>query len=143
MDGGPIPVYFRTYVHDKEQSIVYKRDGLTWEIYYRKHGTKYTYHSPNLRWNKLRNNWIPVNVIKVLNSNLVVIIKETKQIARRRILKHSIGRFDNDTVSQVVCRFVFNKVELGKLPEKWNTQPITILCGSDGGLKNEIDFVEY
>ncbi len=131
------------YVMDLKTKLVYKQSGETnWELFHHTRRTRNRYEPSGLQQGRLPQHWIPVRVIEHSCRQLGVIdcaSVDTRTIEQPPIL----GVFVSKEYRKVVGQFEIDKQEVQNLRNKWGSERVTLLCGTDGGLKDEIGTTGY
>ena len=131
------------YAIDVQTKLVYKTiNQEKWDVFVPKSGSNKKYEPAQLQKNALPSRWVPVRVIKRSYRELVVLkVDEVHDYCTEE--SSSAGVFKDRVVRKVIGQFELNMVELQFLREKWALEPIRLLCGVDGGLKDGIGTSGY
>ena len=131
------------YIIDVKTKLVYKTvDNNKWDLFVPKTGSKKTYEPAQLQRNVLPSRWVPVRVIERSYRELVVLqVEEVTDYYTEVCL--SAGVFHDREVRKVIGQFELNMEVLRSLREQWACEPIRLLCGADGGLKDGIGTSGY
>ena len=100
------------------------------------------YEPSRLQRRQLPKQWIPVRVIEHSNRKLEVIDCDTVN-TRKKAQTPILGVFLTKEERKVVRQFEINKQEVQNLKHKWSSEKVTLLCGTDGGLKDGIGTTGY
>ncbi len=133
---------YRT-VLDITTRLLYKDVGSShWEIYYHKEMTRNIYIPANITRNRLPVRWVPIRVIEMSCKRLAVIdLNKVQQPPQ--VTVPILGVFSTKEERTVVGNFQIDLTEMKNLREKWAQEPIHLLCGADGGLKDDIGSSGY
>ena len=129
------PYQLYPFVIVEDYKLLYKRDRDKWELYHHNEHTRNLYTSAGTQRTNLPKKWRPFNVINSSKKLLKVILPGKAAEAHTRDTP-TVGSFPDETMRTIVGTYRVDQVELALLKEQWNIQTITLLCGSDGGLKD-------
>ena len=92
---------------------------------------------------KLPTQWTPVQVIRQSCGRIRGI--SSSQIAgtadtNKRIVP---GKFENETINKIIGKNTVHKDQWKRLAEDWATSSVELICGSDGGLKENLGTSGY
>ena len=110
--------------------------GQQWELFYHEENTRNRYRHAGLIQSKLPRKWRPTKVIKGSQRTLQAILPERE--SSLPIVQPSVGIFSNERIKTILGVYTIDHDEWSLLQGLWHTQKITLLCGSDGGLKEAI-----
>ena len=131
------------YIMGKNRAMLYVQKNSHWEIYYLRRGSRNVYLQAGMTVTALPKQWIPINVIRLSNMNMKVICPNETYLDRDNDGDKSVGFFNEESEKQIVGEFEVNTRELEKLVTIWGQRQVTLLCGSDGGLKEAIGTSGY
>ena len=127
----------------KNRSMLYVQKDLHWEIYYLGSGSRNTYIKAGITAVQLPKHWVPINVIRLSNNTMKGICPTESYLDRENDGTKQVGIIEDEVVKEVVGHFDINQQELDNLTTIWGQQPVTLFCGSDGGLKGSIGTSGY
>ena len=122
---------------------LFKRVNRVWERYVLLSGTRNIYTGTGDYSNHLPIHRTPINVIKLSNQKLQAIIPEDPLVGVSDEQQSVLGRFRYDHIKRIVVTYIISKDQLTHLAAAWHTQKVELVCGSDGGLKNNIGTSGY
>ena len=132
------PYQIFPYIFDSVNKLLYKRVGRRWEIFEICQGTRNIYLSTRTMKDQTPKEWMPVKVICLSNNAIKVIIPTEEHSYSSSTTISEVGKFEEDYKKAVIGKFDINDTELQVLSHLWKTQKVELVCGSDGGLKNQI-----
>lgn len=136
------PYQIFPYGINKSHDRIYRRQSSFWEEYMKVGGTRNTFRKTNHTTKELYTDWVPVKVIKGSQNKILGILPETNRL-RNDELATSAWDFATPAVGQILGKYIVNEEELNLLQAQWKTQPVTLLCGTDGGLKGAVGTSGY
>ena len=137
------PYQFYPFVMGVTNRLAYKLLGPNrWEVYYQQENTRNIYVPAEIVRKTLPEMWVPIRVI-LLSLRRIAIIDINTIPPPRPLLVPKLGVFNLRDERQVVGQFEIDKVEFNCLRDRWRTESVTLLCGTDGGLKDDIGSSGY
>ena len=137
------PYQHYPYAMDLQTKLVYKQAGdQSWEVFHPTTGTRNTYEPSQLQRSRLPKQWTPVRVIERSYRKIGVIDCENVNM-RQTAQTPQLGVFLTKEERKVVGQFEIDKQEIQNLKQKWHSEMVTLLCGTDGGLKDGIGTTGY
>ncbi len=137
------PYQIFPYIYDSGNKLLYKRVGRRWEIFELRQGTRNVYQGTPITKDQTPNEWMPVKVI-CLSNNAIKVIAPTEAYSHSNSTTiPDVGNFEEDYNKAFIGKFSINDTALQILLTLWKTQKVELVCGSDGGLKNQIGTSGY
>ena len=133
-----------TYMITPTSDTVYKRQGLCWRVFRRKSPSSRRYTKLRLRVDTIPAQCVPAPVIE-LSQHLIV---KTDELAERLSLVES-NLLDVRKIkktqwrSQVVGKSRTDQSQLSSLETQWKADTCTIICATDGSLKDTVGTSSY
>ena len=137
------PYQWYPYVLGKDKKLLYVQLEKKWDVYFHLSATRNKYKKAGIQVTKLPLQWSPINVIKLSGDTIQGILPAHVVGTEERESNIQVGNFTDPIEKRILGRFEINPQELQRLTLEWHQQPMALLCGSDGGLKDNIGTSGY
>ena len=130
------------YMFAMDTNTVYKRQGQRWQIYSKQKANTRRYCKLRLSVDTVPPQSKPVWVIELSQSLLVP--NEASERNSLHLLPRSVPPTKRDiSQKQVLGKYRINHSQMNKLKLHWQTAHTTIVCATDGGLKDKVGTSSY
>ena len=123
------------YHINEDSTLLYKKNGTQWEVFYHDTTTRNTYLHAGINRQSLPVNWRPIQVINCSKKVIKGIIPE-RIVTSPSLGGPSVGTFNDSVHKSTVGEFFINEEELNFLKAQWHHVQVSLVCGCDGGLKD-------
>ena len=131
-----------SYVWTPDTNLIYRQQQDKWAVYYHHENTRNKYGKANIVRGVLPKQWIPTNVIKKSEGDLLRIEQPESTLKPNESLP-VFGRFEAADARAVVGQFEIDLRTFERIKQRWHEPDFRLVCGADGGLKDGIGSSGY
>ena len=137
------PYQIYPFVVNTEHTFIFKKIESRWEIFYRQYSNRNEYKKLAVTTTKLPKHWHPIQVIQQSHGSIRGIHGSQATFSEPNTKAVEPGTIANDVTKKIIGHWKLHKDQLKRLSEDWVSQPVILICGSDGGLKDELGTSGY
>ena len=137
------PYQYYPFAETIEGTFIFQNVDNIWEIYCRQDSTRNEYKKMEIKAKKLPTQWTPVQVIRK-SCGIIRGISSSKIEDTADPNKSVVpGTFEHETINMIIGKSTVHKDQWKRLAEDWATNSVEMICGSDGGLKENLGTSGY